>query len=455
MNKGMFSGWRDVFSFTFKQATGKKFRHLSIGITVLMLAIGLAVSTIMAYAQQKQDGKQSPIQQVYVADESGLEILYLEGFTQQYAEDFPDVTFAEAEQSVEQLAAEKGEQEPHAVILKISRTQEGYLLTAILPYGSEITEGDAEDLCEAFSDTMEQSKLLSSGIPVEKLVLAMSGVSVSRLDAGEEERSLGEELVSMFLPMLLMFLMYFMTLIYGMSIGNIVSVEKSSKLMEMMLTLTRPYGLIFGKVLAMTVAAIGQILLWIVSLTGGFFLGHYLAEELIYADYHNVILEVFVLLQEQGGSTAFTPGAMVLAVFVICLSFLFYCMLAGLVASFAEKAEELGQVMVYYQLTMIAGFFGAYLLPLSEKPWLNTILRIVPITSAYLLPGDILVGNISVLEGLLYVLILTAFTVLLVVCTGKVYRNQLFYRGKSLKERLRRRQPVREGLQKGSGLGGV
>lgn len=440
MNKGMFSGWRDVFSFTFRQATGKKFRRLSIGLAVLMLVIGLAIPTIMAYVQQKEDGKQSPIEQVYVVDESGLEILYLEGFAQQYGADFPKVTFAEAEQPAGQLAAEKGEQEPNAVILEISRTQEGYLLTTILPYGSEITESDAEDLCEAFADTMEQSKLLSSGIPVEKLVLAMSGVATTQLDAGEEERSIGEERVSMLLPMILMFLMYFMTLMYGMSVGNIVSVEKSSKLMEMMLTLTRPYGLIFGKVLAMTVTAIGQILLWILSLTGGFFLGHYLAEELIYADYHNVILEVFVLLQEQGGSTAFTPGAMVLAVFAICLSFLFYCMLAGLVASFADKAEELGQVMAYYQLAMIAGFFGAYLLPLSEKPWLNTILRIVPITSAYLLPGDILVGNVSVPEGLLYVLILMAFTALLVVCTGKVYRNQLFYRGKSLRERVQRRQ---------------
>lgn len=440
MNKGMFSGWRDVFSFTFRQATGKKFRRLSIGLAVLMLVIGLAIPTIMAYVQQKEDGKQSPIEQVYVVDESGLEILYLEGFAQQYGADFPNVTFVEAEQPAGQLAVEKGEQEPNAVILEISRTQEGYLLTTILPYGSEITESDAEDLCEAFADTMEQSKLLSSGIPVEKLVLAMSGVATTQLDAGEEERSIGEELVSMLLPMILMFLMYFMTLMYGMSVGNIVSVEKSSKLMEMMLTLTRPYGLIFGKVLAMTVTAIGQILLWILSLTGGFFLGHYLAEELIYADYHNVILEVFVLLQEQGGSTAFTPGAMVLAVFAICLSFLFYCMLAGLVASFADKAEELGQVMAYYQLAMIAGFFGAYLLPLSEKPWLNTILRIVPITSAYLLPGDILVGNVSVPEGLLYVLILMAFTALLVVCTGKIYRNQLFYRGKSLKERLHRRQ---------------
>lgn len=437
MNKGMFSGWRDVFSFTIKQATGKKFRSVTVVLALIMLVAGLAISTIMALVQKEEDGKRSPIKQVQVVDNSGLEVLYLEGFANRYGETFPDVSFVEARQSVEELAVTLGDQEPYSVVLEISRTSEGYLLTVVLPYGSEIGKGDAEDLCEAFASVMEQSKLLSSGIPMEKLVLAMSGVQVSRLDAGEEERSIGEQMVSMLAPMLIIFFMYFMTLMYGMSVGNTVSVEKCSKLMEMMLTLTRPYGLIFGKVLAITVTAVGQILLWFICLAGGFFLGHGIARSVIYPDYHNILLETFDLLRGQVGSTAFTPGAVVLAVLSICLAFLFYCMLAGLIASFASKAEELGQVMNFYQLAMVAGFIGSYLLPLQEKDWLNTILRIVPLTSAFILPGDILVGNVTVLEGLLFVAILVAFTAALVVCTGRVYRNQLFYKGKSLKERLR------------------
>lgn len=439
MNKGMFSGWRDVFLFTLRQATGKKFRSVTIGLALVMLATGVAVSTIMAFVQKKEDGKLSPIGQVYVADNSELDVLYLEGFGERYGETFPDISFVEAQQPVEELAVTLGEQEPESVILEIGRSAEGYLLTVVLPYGSEIDKEDAEDLCEAFASVMEQSKLLSSGIPMEKLVLAMSGVQSSQLDAGEEERSIGEQMVAMLAPMLIIFFMYFMTLMYGMSVGNAVSVEKCSKLMEMMLTLTRPYGLIFGKVLAITVTAISQILLWIGCLVGGFFLGHGIAGAVIYPDYHNVLLEIFILLKGQVGSTAFTPGAMTLAVFTLCLAFLFYCMLAGLIASFASKAEELGQVMSFYQLAMIAGFFGSYMLPLQEKDWINTILRIVPLTSAYMLPGDILVGNVTMPEGLLFVAVLMVFTAALVVLTGRIYRNQLFYRGKSLKERLHRK----------------
>lgn len=441
MKKGLFSGWREVFSFTFRQGTNQKgFKNATVGIALLMLLIGLAISTIMAFVQKKDATKVSNIEKVYVIDESGLEVLYLDSFTKEQGESFPKVTFEYTEKDVKALSTQLGENAPNDVILQITRQEEGYLLSVILPEGCEISESEGEDLNDALLMSMEQSKLLSSGIPMEKLVTAMSSVSVTQLDAGEEERSIGEELVSMLLPMLIMFIMYFMVLVYGQSIGNIVSVEKSSKLMEMLLTLTRPYGLIFGKVFAMTVVAILQVVLWIAALVGGFFLGHFVAGQYIYPEYSNVLLEVFALLQGQDGSTAFSISAMALGLFTICLSFLFYCMLAGLVASFASKAEELAQVMAYYQIIMIAGFFAAYMLPLQEKDWINTILRIVPVTSAFILPGDILVGNITVLQGVLYVAILLAATMLVVVITGKIYKNQLFYKGKSVAERLHRKK---------------
>ncbi len=444
MNKKIFSGFRQVYGFTFKQATNNaKFKNTTIGLTLLFLLIGMAISLIMAFVQKKESTKISDIEQVYVIDESGLEVLYFDSFFEEQGTAFPKVTFVESEETVETLATKLGKQAPYDVILKITKQDTGYLLTTVLPYGSLVSEGDGEDLLDALQLCMEQSKLLSSGIPTEKLVLAMSGISTTQLDAGEEERSLGEELVTMLLPVLPIFLLYVMTLLYGMSIGNIVSVEKTSKLMEMLLTLTKPYGLIAGKIAAMTVVAIVQMLLWIAGLVGGFFLGHILAEQVIYPDYNNVLIEVFVLLKNQEGSTAFSLGSMVLGIIALCLGFLFYCVLAGLVASFATKTEELAQVMSYYQLAVIAGFLGSYVLPMQEIDWVNGILYLIPVTSAFMLPGDILVGKVLIWQGALYVLLLFIFTLVLVVVTGKIYKNQLFYKGKSLLERIQEKSNKR------------
>lgn len=450
MNKGLFSGWQDVFSFTFKESiTAKKFKATTIGLALFLLVGGMAISLIMAFVQQKDATEVSNIEVVHVVDDSGLEVLYLDGFLEGFKERYPSLSFVKESGSVEEvnaailanLPAEEAENSEAEgmkdVILHLCEEDGGYLMKLCLPERSGITKDEGEDFLEDVMVVMEQSKLFSSGIPMEKLMVAMSGVSGTILDAGESEKSIGEELVSMLLPMLCMFFIYMMNLVYGQSVGNIVSVEKTSKLMEMMLTLTRPYGLIFGKIFSVTTLAIFQMTLWIGCLVAGFLLGDVVAKSAVYPEYNNVLLEVFRLLGSKEGSTAFTVGSFALAFFTVCLSFLFYCVLAGMIASFATKAENLAQTMSYYQLIMLAGFFGAYMLPLQEKEWINTILRIIPITSAYILPGDLVVGNVTVWQGILYMSILLITTVVLVIVAGKTYKNQLFYKGSSLKSRLK------------------
>ena len=431
MKKGAFTGWQDVFAFTWKQAVkGKGFKGVTMGVALLFLIVGLAICTIMAFVQKKSDSEVSPIGVVSIEDESGLAILYLDGFKYSYGEKYPHISFEE-------------NSEDCALKLKITQADGGYLVSAILPYESEISEDDAEDFLEDFTMCMEQSKLLSSGIPEEKLIFAMSGVSSELLIAGEEEKSVGEQLVTFFVPMITTFALYLMTLVYGQGIGNIVSVEKSSKLMEMVLTMTKPYALLFGKITATVVLALLQLMLWIVCFVGGFFGGDIIAKNVIYPDYINYILEVFELLSLQEGSTAFSAGAIVLCLVCMCIGFLFYCVLSGTIASFASKTEELAQCMAYYQMAVVAGFFGAYILPLQEKDWMNTILRIVPVTSAYLLPGDILVGNVNVGLGIVYMLILLIFTLALVLLAGKVYKNQLFHKGTNILERFKKKKAVK------------
>ena len=427
MKKSVFAGWQDVFAFTWKQAVnGKGFKGATVGVALVFLIVGLAISTIMALVQKKSDTKESPIGVVSVVDESGLAVLYLDGFKEANGDKYPHIAFA-------------SNAEEYDLELKITQGEEGYLMSAILPEGGEISKSDAEDFLDDFMVCMEQSKLLSSGIPSEKLVLAMSGVSYDMYEAGEKEQSVGEKLVSQLLPMLIIFAMYMMTLIYGQSIGNIVSVEKSSKLMEMVLTMTQPYALLLGKIASSVALAILQLGVWVACFVGGFFGGDIIAREVIYPEYVNYILQVFELLRMQDGSTAFSVSAVVLSILCMCIGLLFYCVLSGTIASFASKAEELAQCMAYYQLAVVAGFFGAYLLPLKEIEWVNTLIRIVPVSSAYLLPGDILVGNVNAGLGIVYMLILFAFTMALVLVAGKIYKNQLFHRGTNILERLKKK----------------
>ena len=457
MNRSLFHGWRDVFSFTFKQGVStKKYKGITLGIAIALFVAGMAISVIMAIVQQKDKEEISALEVVHVIDESNLQVLYLDGFKEANGEKYPNVSFVVEEGTVDatvQKITKEADPETGSkdAVLHISETEEGYLMNMYLPENSALSKDEGEDFLSAVTMVMEQSKLYSTDIPMEKLGVVMSGVITTMLDAGGDEKSMGEELVAFILPFIFVMFLYMMTILYGQSIGNVVSSEKVTKLMEMMLTMTRPYGLIWGKILATACSGILQMVIWIGSLVGGFFAGHFVAEEMIYQEYTNYLLMVFELLKSQDGSTAFSVSALVLGLLTACLAFLFYCVLAGMVASFADKAENLAQVMAYYQMAVIIGYFAGIFLPLSNltgggsgSETLMTLARIIPITSAYLLPSDILIGNITVLESLLYVGILLVTTIVLIIVTGKVYKNQLFYKGTGLKARFMKKKKVQE-----------
>lgn len=450
MNKNLLYGWKDVFSFTFKQGvTGNKFKMTTIGIGTALFLAGMAICVLMAWLQKKDATEVSPIEVVHIVDESGLDFLYTEGFLEENKEKYPSLSFVTEDATVEALSknlVKKTDGEESAtgrndVILHIGRTENGYRMTLYLPQGSDLGKDDGEDFLDQVTMIMEQSKLFSSGIPMEKLVIVMSGVVTTMLDAGEAEKSIGEELVSMLLPVLLVLFLFLMTYLYGQSIGNIVSVEKTSKLMEMILTMTKPYGLIMGKIFSTASIGLLQMAFWIVCVIGGFGAGHIVAKEIVYPEYSNILFDVFELLKNQDGSTAFSTGALVLGLLTVGFGFLFYCVLAGLIASFADKAENLATVMAFHQLFVMVGYFAGILLPLQENnEILIKVARIIPVTSAFVLPGDIVVGNVTVLEGILYTAILVVTTIILVFVTGKIYKNQLFYKGIGLKGRFKNKK---------------
>lgn len=448
MNKKIFRGWIDVFSFTFRQGMNEKYFNLAtIGITVLLFVVGMSISVIMAFTQKKDTEKVSSIEVVHVIDESGLPKLYFDEFTDIHKEKYPNVSFEPAVGTVDEIGKQMGQHKQKGektkgtkdVLLHIGETDEGYQMTLYIPEYSVIKEEEGRDFLETATKAMEQSKLISSKIPTEKLLYVMSDIYATMLDAGEVKKSLGEELFIYAFPMFSVFVIFIMNIIYGQSIGRTASVEKTSKLMEMMLTMVRPESLIFGKIFATTCIAMLQMICWVVGLGAGFFLGDVLAGNVIYPQYNNALMELIHLMKEQNGSTAFSMGAFMIALLTICISLLFYCSLAGLIAGFAEKTEDLETVMSYYQMFLMIGIFVVirymvYIVETGEKEWLSTLLRIFPITSAYMLTGEVVVGNISAGDSILYVAILLAFTIVLTIITGKIYKNQLFYKGTGTKK---------------------
>ena len=436
MKNNMFSGWKEVFLFTFKQGCTNKYKIFTVALALILFVSGLGLNVFIASSQMKEDDI-SPIEKVYVIDESNLGNINWTDSKQLDKDKFPKVTFEVTDLTIKELGQQLKVSQALDVIARVSKNTDEYKVFVYLPEGSEVEKKEAEKLGKVMAEIVHEGLITESKIDSDKLSYIVSSIDTEFSVVGENAKSDVQRLVTTVFPMIFMLVLYFMVLIYGQNMGYIVSVEKSSKLMETLLISTRPYGLIFGKILATSLSAILQMAAWIVAAVVGFMAGDSIARSVVYSDYDNIVLLLFKEVSKDEFTKAFTTEAIILTAIAICLGFLFYCMLAGAVASFASKAEELSSVMMFYNMSLVLGFFGSYALPsMVGQEWIKVIVRLIPVASAFLLPGEILVGTVSIGAGIVYLLVLAAWIIAVAIFAGKVYKDQLFYRGKSLKERL-------------------
>jgi ABC-type Na+ efflux pump permease subunit len=396
----------------------------------------------LAY-QSNKEAKTSPIELVYIQDESGLEGLDFTGFVadlyKRGTKAYDHIRF----EAVKDLNANLNEGvSTKTVGLHLTRDASRYLMELWIPENSDIKTSDGEDLVKVLTGGLEQGKLLNSGITIENLMIAKAAIQTNFTNAGDEIESFGEQVTKMLIPMLVCLAIYMMLLLYGQSIGQIVAVEKTSKLMEMLLTTIKPYPIILGKILAMASIAILQTLVWIVAGVLGFIVGDRIALQMA-PEYENMVKEIIALLRDSSGGTAFTPLAVILALIVMCLGFLFYSILAGLVASSINKPEDMAQGMALYQMVVVACFLITYMGSVQTEGVLGTMAKItpyIPFTSVFIVPGNLLVGQGSLIQGWGGLAALAVSTFVLVILTGKTYKDKVFHRGESLGARLKRKR---------------
>ena len=411
---------KDVYFFTLKQnMKGKGFKIATFLIPLILFIIGIAITIGMAGGNSDENDS-FKVTKLYVNNESELI--------------FDDFDYYGV------LPWEKGKNVPKnedtALLLNITDGADGICYNLSVPENSVLKTDDAKKLMPSIDEYMNiiiKADMIKKDNPLiscsdEELFKACTPVVANYVTVGDENANLGASLFKMIGPMLIVFVLYFMSLVYGQTIGKTVISEKVSKLMETLLVTVKPGKLISGKILAMFSIAILQMSLWIVCFVAGFVAGHYIALWK-YGEYTNIILQIIEILRDGSNGPAFSVTAVVLSILVLFIAFLFLCVLAGMVSAPVSKAEELSSFFSIYQVIVVVGFMISYIIPLKGgvSPFIDRLLHIVPVTSVFMLPSDILIGNLTRTESITYTAILAVFTAILAVYTGKIYKARVFY----------------------------
>ena len=435
-NKGMFTGWKDVFSFTAAQnIKGGSYKVVTI-ITAFLVAVVFALISIVMAAMQDDDSDDIDVDSDFSTKLSTVYLVENEILQDEKMNELITMALSldgaiPEKYAVNVITKDKIEEviyEEKSVVVELEDYSD-YTLSFKTLVASDDDEKQeiAEEYLEYVVSCADMYSAIVAEIPEENIVYFAAPYLTQATSVDDGVQSISVFIANMIVPMVVSMILYCMIILYGQNVTKIVVAEKSSKLMEMLLTSVKPYALIAGKILAIVAIAVGQIMLWGVCGFGGYKVGDMIATK-INPDYVNYLDAIIDLLAKDNGANAFTWYSFVIAFVFIVVGFLTYSVLAGLVAATISRLEDLSTGMALFQVPVIIGWLGAYLTPMFNNKLVDAIVNYLPISSPFAVPGNIILGKFSVMESMISLLVLSLTCVGLILYTGKVYKGKLFNR---------------------------
>ena len=420
--KSLFSGFGKVFSFTLKHhiSTPAYKRTLVIILLVLFLAPAV-VMPVVELTSKKEDSRQVNVEEWIVADLSGAEdpdwsiLSYL--YPGSSVTVFGDVESAFAR------AGDPG----RTLCLVFGKDDGGYTFDVLSPETSLLDGKDAEAASGVIRENaylLVFSRLDLEGADPDLFAPILSGSSSPDGEKADPASSV-RDVVVVILPYVVLFLLYFMILFFGIGVANSVIAEKNSKLMDLMLVSVKTDGLLLGKVCAIALSGVIQFSLYILGTAAGFAAGTALVKAINPDTDMGVVRFIDSLSFFKG---VFSVTGVLLTLVIFMAGFFLYCALASIGGAVAGKQEDLGSANILFTIVLVFSYMltinpgGAGVKSAGWVEWF-------PFTSILVLPGKIILGLVSPLRVFGALAIIVATAVLVIMLAAKIYRMMVFYRG--------------------------
>lgn len=434
MKNGL-KGFPKVFSFTFSRQVGKKgYKYATITVALLCLLVpAMIMSLVELTAGRKQEMPgvsfcgaevinvvdKSP---AAVEDLSFLNDLGIEGYNR-----FEYAGFGENEEEAIRKAGDR------TLILIIDKPNDAYSINVVIPAVSMLGTGDAEAFRDFIHSNFRYVLYRKAGIEDATAAhLAIpSSIEVATGTGSSEPESVLDivrEVLSIVLPYANIMVLYFMILMYGQGVANNVIMEKTSKLMDTFLIAINPSSMVMGKMLAMALSGLLQLVAWIVCLIGGFAAGAHIVK-LINPATEMGLIRFFDSLSIFSG--VFSLPAILLAILILVAGFILYCSLAAIGGSLASKPEDLSSTNMLFTFALILSLFcsiyagGMGNMLSSSEQWLNWF----PLTAILVTPSRVILGDIPTAAALGSLALILACSFVLVLLAGKIYSVMSLYKG--------------------------
>ena len=385
-----------VIKFTMKDMVKRKSFIVSTIIFLVMIVVGFNIPQILKKIKGEDIGSKLIIVDENNVFEGSLETL--KDIDTRYNIEIAEIRYEEIKEKIED-----GDIESAIIIEK----QDENIKVRYIVKNTTMLDGMPEDLISAINTLYSNLQISKLGLTEEQLKSITPNFEFS-LEQTEEEKANGNIFAMMLLSIVLFYAIYFC----AYQVSSSITTEKTSKIIETLVTSTAPRTIVLGKTIGIGVVGLLQMILLV-------------GTALISA---KVFLEPGILENIIDISTI-TPYLGMVTILYFILGYLTYALLYALTGSTVSKPEDIQSASGPVAMLAVIGFYLSYFTMMNPTSQLNVFASIFPISSPFCMPFRVMMGLANTTDVLISIVVLIITILVIAKVTIKIYSNAILNYG--------------------------
>lgn len=280
------------------------------------------------------------------------------------------------------------------------------------------------------NNVIKKEKIKQLGIAESQLInldksFNLKTINVSENNKEDSDLAFG---VKSGLSILLMYVTFMFIIIYGVRVMRSVLEEKNNRVVEIIISSVKPFELMMGKILGVTLVALTQFVVWItMSVIGALVLntGFSSIQKNIPGGNEEIAskLDISQIATQVSHSLLELNFPLIICVFIVffLLGYIFYSSIYAAIGSAVDNETETQQFTLFAILPLMLGMYGSFSLMNNPDGPLGFWLSIIPFTSPVAMIARIPFG-VPAWQIALSIALLLGTTIFMIFVAGKIYR---------------------------------
>ena len=385
-----------VMKFTIKDMIKRKSFIISTLIILALIVIGFNVPNIVKNIKGDSLGDKLLIVDNEDIFEGNLELL-------EQADLGYDIEIGKETLDEVKTKIENGDIAEAIVIEK----QDNNIKIRYIVKNTNMMEQVPEYLVNAINSLYTNIQINKLGLTDEELQLITPNFDFS-IEQTEEEKANGNILVIMLMSIVLFYAIYFC----AYQVSSSITTEKTSKIMETLVTSTSPRTIVLGKTIGIGIVGLIQMILIVGTALVS-------AKAFLDAELLNSALDM----------SNITPYLGIITIVYFILGYFAYALLYALTGSTVSKPEDIQSANTPVAILAVIGFYLSYFTMMNPTSELNLFASLFPISSPFCMPFRIMMGLATGKDVAISIAILIVTILIIAKVAIKIYSNAILNYG--------------------------